>query len=117
LLYKFIIVLNLLSAVLNLLNGIKNGFGTINYIWVVLGIIFTYLFYLYFLKKSTLEIIPFDQIKALQQKSIFSIKHYSIILNNGKQRNLIEMKTENEFEELKNRISEIRNINSTNTTL
>lgn len=96
---------------MNLFNGIKYGFGTINFIWIFLGTIFTYLFFIYFYKKSTLEIIPIHQITDFKEKSLFGIKTYYIILNDGKYRDLIAMKSEMEFDEFKNRISEIQNKN------
>ena len=107
-LYKFLIILNLLNAVLNLFNGIKNGFGIINLIWVVLGIVFTYFFYIYFYKKSVLDIIPVAQITGLKKKSLFGIKKYYFTLKNGKHRDLIDMKTETEFEEVKNMLFKIQ---------
>ncbi len=110
LLYKFLIIITLLNAVLNLFNGIKHKFGTINFLWVILGIIFTYLFYIYFIKKITSESIPLEQIEALKEKSIFGIKTYYIQLKNRKQRDLIDMKTQVEFDELKNMLSGFKNL-------
>lgn len=108
LLYRFLIVINLLNAVLNLLNGLKNGFGIVNLLWIMLAIVFTYLFFLYFYKKSTLEIIPIDQIIDFKERSIFGMKMYYIILNDGKHRDLIGIKTQSNFQELKHRISQMQ---------
>ena len=110
LLYKFLIIINLLNAVLNLFNGIKHEFGTINFLWVILGIIFTYLFYIYFIKKVTAESIPIEEIDALKAKSVFGIKTYYIKLKNEKQRDLIEIKTQVEFDALKNMLPDFKNL-------
>lgn len=107
LLYKFLIVLNLLNAILNLLYGIKMRFGNINILWIFLGIAFTYLFYIYFVKKITLEIIPIEQIKEIREKTFIGKKFYFIKLNDGKERDLIDMKTETAFYEFKKMLAEI----------
>ena len=104
---KMIMILNITNAILYLydLNLSKINFTEI--FWFVLGIISLVFLYLFFFKKSTLEKIPVKEIKLLKQKNIFWKKAFLLELNNGKTRELLEIKTQQEYSELKKTFSEI----------
>ena len=100
-------ILNLTNAILRLydLNLSKINFTEI--FWFVLGIISLVFLYLFIFKKSTSEKIPVEEIKLLKQKNIFWKKAFLLELNNGKTRELLEIKTQSEYIELKKTFSEI----------
>jgi hypothetical protein len=102
---KFIMILNLLNAVLRLFKINKTGIGLEEIIWFILGIASLIILYLFIFKKSTLEKIPVDEIDQLNEKSIFGKSRFSIKLINGKRRDLSEIKTQSEFNELKEMFS------------
>jgi hypothetical protein len=104
---KMIMILNITNVILRLydLNLSKINFTEI--FWFVLGIISLVFLYLFFFKKSTLEKIPVEEIKLLKQKNIFWKKAFLLELNNGKTRELLEIKTQQEYSELKKTFSEI----------
>jgi hypothetical protein len=102
---KFIMILNLLNAVLRLFKINKTGIGLEEIIWFILGIASLIILYLFIFKKSTLEKIPVDEIDQLNEKSIFGKSRFSIKLINGKRRDLSEIKTQAEFNELKEMFS------------
>jgi hypothetical protein len=61
-LINFLMVLNLLSAILNL-SDVKASFGFMKIIWLVIGVVSIVILYYSIFKKSTKEKIPADQIK------------------------------------------------------
>ncbi|EGV43551.2 hypothetical protein BZARG_2842 [Bizionia argentinensis JUB59] len=105
---KFLMVLNLLNAVLRILNINKTGIGFQEIIWFVLGFASLIILYLFVFKRTTLEKIPIGEIKELNEKSIFGRNRFSIKLLNGKKRDLTELKTQAEFKELKKMFEDIR---------
>ncbi|CAM2849833.1 hypothetical protein [Flavobacterium frigoris] len=99
-LLNFLMVLNLLNAILNL-SDIKASFGFMKIIWLVLGVVSIVILYNSIFKKSTREKIPIDQIKGLNQRIFLGRKKYFIELKNGKTRDLLEVKSESEFTKLR----------------
>ena len=104
---KLLMILDLITAILTLYNVKKTGMGFVEIIWLILGIVSLIVLYIVIVKKSSLEKIPIGKIKRLKERSIFGRKRFSIELNNGKKRNLTELKTQTEFNELKKLFSEI----------
>jgi len=108
---KMLMILTILNAILNLYDVNKNELGFMEIIWFILGIISLIILYFFIVKKSTLEKIPIEKIKRLNEKSIFGRKRFSIELNDGKKRDLTEMKSQAEFNELRKLFSEIGILN------
>jgi hypothetical protein len=108
---KMLMILTILNAILNLYDVKKNELGFMEIIWFILGIISLIILYFFIVKKSTLEKIPIEKIKRLNEKSIFGRKRFSIELNDGKKRDLTEMKSQAEFNELRKLFSEIGILN------
>ncbi|AJR04823.1 hypothetical protein [Siansivirga zeaxanthinifaciens] len=104
---KFLMILNLLNAVLRLLNLKKTGIGFQEIIWFTLGIASLIILYLFIFKRTTTEKIPITEICKLKEKSILGRSRFSIKLLNGKKRELTELKTQAEFKELKKMFAEI----------
>tara|TARA_R110002020_G_scaffold324173_1_gene539935 strand:- start:223 stop:624 length:402 start_codon:yes stop_codon:yes gene_type:complete len=104
---KLLMSLNLLNAILNLCDVNKTGFGFIEIVWLILGIASIIILFLFVYKKSTSEKIPVDKIERIKEKSIFGRRRFSIQLKDGKNRDLNEIKTPSEFNELKKMFSEI----------
>ncbi len=108
---KMLMILTLLNVILNLYDVNKNELGFIEIIWFILGIISLVSLNFFIIKKSTLEKIPIEKLKRLNEKSIFGRKRFSIELSDGKKRDLTEMKSQAEFNELKKLFSEIGILN------
>jgi hypothetical protein len=104
---KFLMVLNLLNAVLRLLNLNKTGIGFQEIIWFTLGIASLIILYLFIFKRTMKEKIPIAEISELKEKSILGRSRFSIKLLNGTKRELTELKTQAEFNELKKMFTEI----------
>lgn len=104
---KFLMILNLLNAVLRLLNLNKTGIGFQEIIWFTLGIASLIILYLFTFKRTTKEKISIAEISGLKEKSILGRSRFSIKLLNGKKRELSELKTQAEFNELKKMFAEI----------
>lgn len=104
---KLLMSLNLINAILNLYDVNKTGFGFIEIVWLILGIASIIILFLFVYKKSTSEKIPVDKIERIKEKSVFGRRKFSIQLKDGKNRDLNEIKTQSEFNELKKMFSEI----------
>ena len=104
---KLIMILNLINAALNLFLIREAEFEIKEIIWLFLGIISFVILYNFIFIKTTLEVIPLDNIKELKEKSFFGRKQYFIELNNGRKRYLNELKTQEEYLELKKLFSKI----------
>ena len=107
LLIKVLMFLNLANSVLNLLDLSAANFGFIKLIWIFLGMISVIVLYRFTFKKSTMEKIPLDQIKGLSERIFLGRKKYFFELQNGKSRDLLEIKTDAEFKELKKMFTKI----------
>ena len=107
LLIKVLMFLNLANSVLNLLDLSAANFGFIKLIWIFLGMISVIVLYRFTFKKSTMEKIPLDQIKGLSECIFLGRKKYFLELQNGKSRDLLEIKTDAEFKELKKMFTKI----------
>lgn len=94
--YKILIVLNLLNAILRLAKAPKE-FGIQEIIWLVLSVLLLILFYIYFFKKSTAEIIKINNIKSFEKNSIFGKGKYRLQLKTGKYRELPDLKEEKQL--------------------
>ncbi len=99
--------LTLLNAILNLYDVYKTGLGFTEIVWIILGIASILILFRLVYKKSTLEKIPVDKIERIKEKSVFGRRRFTIQLKNGKNRDLNEIKTQSEFNELKKMFSAI----------
>ena len=106
---KIFMTLNLLNAVsiLLLLYLNKTGIGFFEIIWLILGIPSLIVLYQYIFKRTTKEKISIVEISGLEEKSILGRSRFSIKLLNGKKRELSELETQAEFNELKKMFTEI----------
>ena len=101
LLMKVLMILNLANSVLNLSDVRMDTFRFINVVWAALGIVSILVLYNFIIKKTSAEKLPIDQIKGLNERSFMGRKKYFIELKNGKTRDLVEVKSDSEFKELK----------------
>jgi hypothetical protein len=107
LMLTIICVLNLFSAVIQLLDRSKTDIVGKDIIFIVIGSGSIILLYIIFLKKTTLNNIPIDAIERLSDKKMFWKKQYGIRLKNGRFRDLKEIKTQKEFDVLKKLVERI----------
>ncbi len=103
----FIIVLNLFGAVIQLLYRSKTDIVGKDILYIVIVSVSIILLYIILFKKTTLNNIPIDAIERLSDKKMFWKKQYGIRLKNGKFRDLKEIKTQKEFDELKELLERI----------
>ena len=103
----FIIVLNLFGAVIQLLDRSKTDIVGKDILYIVIVSVSIILLYIILFKKTTLNNIPIDAIKRLSDKKMFWKKQYGIQLKNGRFRDLKEIKTQKEFDELKELLERI----------
>ena len=105
---KILMTLNSLSLVSSLLNVYKTGIvGFQEIIWFTLGIASLIILYQLIFKRITKEKISIAEISGLEEKSILGRSRFSIKLLNGKKRELSELETQAEFNELKKMFNEI----------
>ncbi|MFT5254044.1 MAG: hypothetical protein ACI87N_003107 [Flavobacteriales bacterium] len=95
-LMKFVMILALINALLNISNG-QIAFGFMKALWLVIGMFAVVILHKYIFKKSGSEKIPIDQIKGINESTFLGRKRYFIVLKNGKQRDLLEVKTDTQF--------------------
>lgn len=107
LILTIICVLNLFSAVIQLLDRSKTDIVGKDIIFIVIGSGSIILLYIILLKKTTLNNIPIDAIERLSDKKMFWKKQYGIRLKNGRFRDLKEIKTQKEFDVLKKLVERI----------
>ena len=101
LLMKALMILNLANSVSNLSDVRMDTFRFINVVWAILGIVSILVLYNFIIKKTSAEKLPIDQIKGLNERVFMGRKKYFIELKNGKTRDLVEVKSDSEFKELK----------------
>ena len=102
-----IIFLNLFSSVIQLLDRSKTDIVGKDIIFIVIGAVSIIFLYIFLFKKTTLNNIPINTIKHLSDKKMFWKKQYGIRLKNGRFRNLKEIKTQKEFDKLKELVERI----------
>ena len=107
LMLTIICFLNLFSAVIQLLDRSKTDIVGKDILYIVIGSGSIILLYIILLKKTTLNNIPIDAIESLSDKKMFWKKQYGIRLKNGRFRDLKEIKTQKEFDELKELVERI----------
>ena len=101
LLMKALMILNLANAILNLSDTKIDNLRFISVVWALLGIISILVLYKFIVKKSSAEKVPIDQINGLNERVFMGKKKYFLELKNGKIRDLLEIKSDSEFKELK----------------
>ena len=100
-LLKLLMILNLLNTVLNVSTFRISNVGFMQLVWIFLGLVSVVVLYNLTVKNTTLEKIPVNTIKGLKEYSFFGKKRLAIVLNNGKKRDLVEVKTPQEFKEVR----------------
>lgn len=107
--YYGIYLLNIISALVWMIKGSQSTNLTEKYLFLIFGFMFLVGTFYMLLKISTLSKVPIEKIKSLKEiKSTFGKKRYHIELTNGKRRDLIELKKQEDFDELKNLLSKTR---------
>ena len=84
LLMKVLMILNLANSILNLSDVYFNNFRFINLVWAILG-----------------------TITKLDERTFMGKKKYFLELKNGKTRDLLEVKSDSEFKDLKKMFKKI----------
>lgn len=88
LLIKITMFVLLSNAIIILLTASFSNFGTLDYLWIILGSVATYLLYILIVKRSTANELLVSEIEYLRIKTMQNRSQFSLQLKNGKQRNL-----------------------------
>jgi hypothetical protein len=99
-LMKFMMIVLLINAILNLSND-KIGFGFMKILWLVLGMLSVVILHKCIFKKTGSEKIPADQLKGISESIFLGRKKYFILLQNGKQRDLLAVKSDAELAQVR----------------
>lgn len=95
---KILLGLNLVNAGLNLYDLRLSKIGPKEAIWLFIGTVSMVALFYYILKVSSVDAIPVQRIKSLRQTTFFGRKRHTLILDNGKRRNLYGLGTAKEME-------------------
>ena len=93
-LMKFLMFVTLINSVVNVYDLNSMNFTYVSALWIVLGIVAALFLYNFTVKKSGLEKIHGYQIQGLGERVFSGRKKYFIILEKGKTRDLLDVKTE-----------------------
>ncbi|MBC7748218.1 MAG: hypothetical protein H7Z76_06535 [Methylotenera sp.] len=104
---KLLLIITFINAVLNLSNA-QVAFGFMKLMWLFIGMVAVFGLRIYFFKKTGTDKIPVDEIVGIKERVSFSKKIYFIQLKNGKTRDLLEVKSESQFKEVKKLLTEIK---------
>lgn len=99
-LMKFFMILTLTNSILNLYDISASNFGFVTVIWLVLGIVSLVFLYHFVFNRSVSEKIPVDQIKGLSERVFSGRKKYFLVLESGKSRDLLNVKSEGDRQQL-----------------
>lgn len=99
-LMKFLMVVTLINSILNLYDINASNFGFVAIIWLVIGIVSIVFLYHFIFKRSGLEKIPINQIKGVNERVFSGRKKYFLALENGKNRDLLDVKSEDDRKRL-----------------
>ena len=99
-LMKFLMIVTLTNSILNLYDMNASNFGFVTVIWLLLAIVSIVFLYHFIFKRSGLEKIPIGKIKGLNDRVFSGRKKYFLVLENGKTRDLLVVKSEEERQKL-----------------
>ena len=97
LLLKFLMILNLVNAIMRLVNKEVTAYEFLEYTWVFVGFISLVALFMFIFRLSALENIPIDEIISVEDKTYFGKRRFAFVLKNGKKRNLGSFKSEQEL--------------------
>jgi hypothetical protein len=103
---KSLIVLNLINAILRLLNLEETGVGLQEILWFIIGAVSLITLYFFLYKKTTAEKFNIHEIKRIKKRSFLGRNKYYLELVNGTQRDLPGFKNEQELADLKSLLAE-----------
>lgn len=104
---KFVMVINVFNALLFLYNSRDEPFGWFEAIWVGLIFLSVAVFLFLVFKKSTKEKIPLHEIIRLREKNFFAQHRYSLVLRDGKARDLGQIKSNADISDMKQLFSNL----------
>lgn len=98
---KFVLILNLMNGGFIVVQSTLSGFNWMTFMWILISL--TSIFILLYLnfKKTSQSSIEIKDIDWFLQKELFGRKRFILKLNNGKKRDLLNLKKQSEVEELK----------------
>lgn len=100
LLIKIMMAILLVNSIVMMITASRTGFSTIDYLWGFFGIIASFTLYNLIFKKSTVKELHAKDIDHLKVRSIRDKSHFSLVLKNGKVRNLAVFSDDKEVQRL-----------------
>lgn len=107
LILKILMILNLTNALIRIFGKNTTEYGFIEYFWIVLGLISLIILVMFIFKMSTAGKISIEEIKRLEEKTVFGQKRFALELKNGKKRNLGNFKDQFELAKARELFTEI----------
>ncbi|MDT0540689.1 hypothetical protein [Croceitalea sp. P059] len=104
---KILMILNLTNALIRIFGKNTNEYGFIEYFWIGLGLLSLIILVMFIIKMSTSEKISIEEIKGLEEKTVFGKKRFALKLKNGKKRNLGNFKDQFELVKARELFTEI----------
>ncbi|PCI01906.1 MAG: hypothetical protein COB81_06490 [Flavobacteriaceae bacterium] len=98
---KMLMILTFVNSILFFRKGWRTGDTSLMVFWIILGIASLVLGWLFIFKKSSLDCVPIAMIIGVKERNFIGQERYALLLNNGKQRDLMSVKTAEELQELK----------------
>ena len=101
LILKVLMGINLFNASLQLIGKPMAEYEFLQYLWLVVGFISLLALFLFVFKTSGAQKISITEIHRLEEKTVFGKTKVSLLLNNGKRRNLGSFKDPSELEQMR----------------
>ena len=100
LLIKIMMAVLLANAIIMIVTASKTGFSTLDYLWAVFGVVAVFTLHNLIFKKSTANQLSVKEIDHLKVRGIRDKSHFSLVLKNGKVRNLAVFSDQKEQQQL-----------------
>jgi hypothetical protein len=100
LMIKIMMVFLLVNSIVIVVTASRTGFETLDYLWVLFGFIALYSLYNLIFKKTAIGKIAVKDIAHLKVQNLRNKSHFSLVLKNGKVRNLAVFSDDKEEQRL-----------------
>lgn len=108
LLIKLVLILALANSTINLLLTTPKNYSFLSYIWIFMGIVSGIALTYFLLKKSAATHIKVEEIEALREKAVLGRSRFSLLLKNGKIRDLLTSGDPKETKNIKSLFTQLK---------
>ena len=96
LILKILMILNILNASIRLVQSKISEYSTMEYFWMVIGVLSFFVLLFFVFKTSTAQNIKLNDIRSFKEKMVLGKRSLTLQLKNGKNRSLGSFKNESE---------------------